>query len=282
MGTSMKISALFVAITLAACGGSGDAASANAPVTAASAPVTAPVSVPAPAPAPAPAPPATGACSADRLGTARTLTLKREAAAYGKLQYAPLALAKGEVVLTFDDGPRPETIAKVLDALAGQCVLGTFFMTGRNMADYPALAREVVSKGHAAALHSFNHPHLSQMTAADQLADFEQGIQAYSSALGSAPAAYRFPFLEDTPTMLNALKTKNMTAVSADIGIDDWYPNDMSKEELVRRLLQRLEAPGGGIILLHDANGPTADALPALLQALKDKGYKAVHVRWEE
>jgi hypothetical protein len=33
---------------------------------------------------------------------------------------------------------------------------------------------------------------------------------------------------------------------------------------------------------MHDANGPTADALPAMLKALKDNGYKVVHVRWEQ
>jgi peptidoglycan/xylan/chitin deacetylase (PgdA/CDA1 family) len=145
-------------------------------------------------------------CSADRLGTFRTLTLKREAAAYGRTQHAPLPLAKGEVVLTFDDGPRPETMAKVLDALADQCVRASFFMTGRNLTQHPALARQAASRGHSTGLHSFDHPHLSQLAPADQLKDLERGVNAYTAALGHAPAAYRFPFLEETPTMLAALK----------------------------------------------------------------------------
>ena len=41
-------------------------------------------------------------------------------------------------------------------------------------------------------------------------------------------------------------------------------------------------ASGRGIILMHDANGPTVKALPSLLRLLKDKGYKVVHLEWEK
>jgi len=49
----------------------------------------------------------------------------------------------------------------------------------------------------------------------------------------------------------------------------------------VGRLVERLRQTGGGIVLMHDANGPTAEALPELLQAIRDNGYKVVHLRWE-
>lgn len=69
-------------------------------------------------------------CGPDVLGTSRTLVLKREAAAYGTAQHPPLPLEPGEVVITFDDGPRPESTPAVLDALRRQCVQATFFMLG--------------------------------------------------------------------------------------------------------------------------------------------------------
>lgn len=221
------------------------------------------------------------ACAPDALGTARTLTLKREFAGYGSVQYGKLPLAQGEVALTFDDGPRPETLPRVLAALQAECVQATFFMTGANLAQSPELARRVVAQGHTAALHSYSHPFLPEMTAADQLADLEKGIQAYHDALGGTPPAYRFPYLQQTPVMLDALKAKQMMVASIDVGIDDYAPNDMSSAALVNRLVSRLEGAGGGIVLMHDANGPTADALPALLQALKAHGYKVVQLRWE-
>lgn len=260
------IAFLALALSLGACGGPGALVRAT-PVASAS-----PAQVSAPA----------AACPADRLGTSRTLTLKREYAAYGTVQHAPLPLAKGEVVLTFDDGPRPETTPRVLDALADQCVRATFFMVGQNLVANPELGRMVASKGHATASHSFRHPQLGQLTPEEQLKDLEQGIQAYAAAFGSTPPAYRFPFLGETPTVLDALKAKHMTVMSVDLGIDDWAPNDMSTDAMVRRLMDNLDAKGGGIILMHDANGPTGDALPAMLKAIRDKGYKVVHVRWQD
>ncbi|KRB92415.1 polysaccharide deacetylase family protein [Duganella sp. Root198D2] len=95
---------------------------------------------------------AAGACGPDALGTSRVLTLKHEYAAYGTVQYGPLPLQIGEVVLTFDDGPLPETLDRVLQALEAQCAKATFFMTGANLAKYPELGQRVVRAGHTPAL----------------------------------------------------------------------------------------------------------------------------------
>lgn len=224
---------------------------------------------------------AASACNPDALGTSRILTLKREYAAYGTAQHGPLALQKGEVVLTFDDGPRPETLDRVLQALAAQCVKATFFMTGANLEQYPELGLSVVRAGHTPALHSFAHPSLKSMTVAAQLADLGQGMQAFARVFGGTPAAYRFPFLEETPAILAALKDSKITVASVDVGIDDYSPNDMRSAALVKRLVERLYASGGGIVLMHDANEATVEALPALLAAIRDNGYKVVQLRWE-
>ncbi|MGW8392651.1 polysaccharide deacetylase family protein [Pseudoduganella sp. HUAS MS19] len=221
------------------------------------------------------------ACPQEALGTSRVLTLKREYAAYGTVQHGPLPLKKGEVVLTFDDGPAPDTLDRVLQALEAQCAKATFFMTGANLARYPELGQRVAQAGHTPALHSFAHPQLKSMTEAAQLADLERGILAYAGVFGHAPPAYRFPFLEETPAILASLKERKITVASVDLGIDDYHPNDMRSSALVGRLVQRLHATGGGIVLMHDANGATAEALPALLAAIRDNGYKVVHLRWE-
>jgi peptidoglycan/xylan/chitin deacetylase (PgdA/CDA1 family) len=228
------------------------------------------------------APLAAMACPADSLGTSRTLTLKREFAAYGKVQHGPLPLQKREVVLTFDDGPVPGLIERVLDTLAAQCVQATFFMTGANLARHPELGKRVVQAGHTPGLHSFAHPSLKAMPPAEQLADLEKGTQAFATVFGGPPPAYRFPFLEETAPILAALKEKNVTVASVDLGIDDYLPNDMRTAALVERLVTRLGQTGGGIILMHDANLATVEALPELLKAIKANGYKVVHLRWED
>lgn len=221
------------------------------------------------------------ACGPDALGTARTLTLKREHAGYGTEQYGPLPLHKGEVVLTFDDGPNPDTIGRVLDTLARHCVKATFFMTGANLARHPELGRRVAAAGHTPALHSYSHSHLQSMPVAAQLGDLEKGLGVFAEVFGAPPAAYRFPFLAEAPATIAALRDRRITVASTDLGILDYAPNDMRPDTLAARLAQQLERSGGGILLMHDANGPTADALPLLLKTIKDKGYKVVHLQWE-
>lgn len=220
-------------------------------------------------------------CGPDKLNTERTLLLKREGAAYGTNQHTALPLADKEVVLTFDDGPSPDNTPLVLKALADQCAKATFFMEGRNLRQSPELARRVVAEGHSAGIHSDTHPHLASLPADQQLADLASSRAAYKAVFGVETPAYRFPFLEETTTMLAALKQANITVASIDLAINDWIPEDTT-DILAKRLNESLDKAGRGIILMHDANGPTAKALPTLLQVLKDKGYKVVHLEWEK
>lgn len=220
-------------------------------------------------------------CSADALGTSRTLTLKREAGAWGTAQHAALpGLAPGEVVLTFDDGPRPESTPLVLKALADQCVKATFFMNGEPMSRQPALARQVRDAGHTVGMHGYRHDNFPQQPAEDQARDLKAMVAAYVDALGVQPAAYRFPFLAESPVLMKALAASGITVMSVDAGAEDWLP-DQTPQMLADKLLGQLAKSGGGIVLLHDAQDQTARALPFLLQTLKAKGFKVVHLLWE-
>jgi peptidoglycan/xylan/chitin deacetylase (PgdA/CDA1 family) len=220
-------------------------------------------------------------CGPEVLGTSRMLTLKREAATWGTVQHAALpTLAPKEVVLTFDDGPRPESTPLVLKALAEQCVQASFFMNGEPLQQHAALARQVRDAGHTVGMHGYRHEHFSQLPPAAQAADLEAMMATYRAALGAEPAAYRFPFLEETPTLLASLKERGLTVMSVDAGAEDWLP-DQTPQMLADKLLGQLAKSGGGIVLLHDALDQTAKALPFLLQTLKSSGYRAVHLRWQ-
>jgi peptidoglycan/xylan/chitin deacetylase (PgdA/CDA1 family) len=220
-------------------------------------------------------------CGPGALGTERTITLKREGASYGAHQHTALPLDKGEVVLTFDDGPSAQNTPLVLKALADQCARATFFMEGRHLRQAPELARRVVGEGHSAGIHSDTHPHMTALSAEQQLDDLKRSRAAYQAVFGVETPAYRFPFLEETPTLLDALRSADITVASIDLGINDWIPEDTT-EVLAQRLRASLDKAGRGIILMHDANGPTAKALPTLLEVLKEKGYKVVHLEWEK
>jgi hypothetical protein len=64
---------------------------------------------------------------------------------------------------------------------------------------------------------------------------------------------------------------------SADLVADDWFRH-ISAQTIVQRALQRLDAKGRGILLLHDIHPATAMALPTLLKELKAHGFHVVQV----
>jgi hypothetical protein len=52
----------------------------------------------------------------------------------------------------------------------------------------------------------------------------------------------------------------------------------MKPQQVIARAISRLEKRGNGILLLHDIHKVTAEALPGLLEALKEKGFRIVQM----
>ena len=50
-------------------------------------------------------------------------------------------------------------------------------------------------------------------------------------------------------------------------------------EDVIKSVMTKLERKGKGIILMHDFQRATTKAMPDLLNELKAKGYKVVHMK---
>lgn len=226
------------------------------------------------------APSAYAACGPEALGTARVLRLNPEAGArYGLKSYPEtLPLMKGEVVLTFDDGPLPGPTDKILASLADECVRATFFLIGRNAKAAPGLVKRIAAAGHTLANHSMTHPWtMRDMPQEAAWQNIIEGRAAIEEAAGAKIAPFfRFPGFADTPALLDALSRDTIAVFGADLWASDW--NVMTPEAQLQLVLGRLDRAGRGIILFHDTKAQTAAMLPAFLRALKQRGYKVVHV----
>ena len=184
-----------------------------------------------------------------------------------------------EVVLTFDDGPQKFSTEMVLAALAEQCTKATFFSIGKMALGYPEIIREVAKAGHTIGTHTWSHQPLAKLKTPEEGKDeIERGISAVRRAVGGPVAPFfRFPTLVDTPAAVSYLGTRNIAMFSTDIDSFDFKPQPA--ENIVKVVLAKLEKNGKGIVLMHDIHKTTAKALPMLLVALKDKGYKIVHLK---
>src|ERR1700675_1574463 len=218
----------------------------------------------------------------DALGTSRTLVVDpREHPRIGTMQYAQtLPLEDHEVVLTFDDGPLPRNSNQILQILADQCVKATFFTIGQQANANPEGVRRVRDAGHTVATHTQNHPLNMQRLPIDRaIKEIDDGIASVTAALGdgTAPAPFfRIPGLARADATEAYAASKGIQVWSADFPADDW--RHVSPQRVYDLAIQRLEAHGKGILLLHDIQARTVAALPRILHELKARGYRIVHV----
>jgi peptidoglycan/xylan/chitin deacetylase (PgdA/CDA1 family) len=225
-------------------------------------------------------------CSPKTLGVSRTLPIGTDGGLQVGLKTYPqsLALEDHEIVLTFDDGPAPQTTAAILDTLAKECVKATFFIVGRNAEAMPALVKREIAEGHTVGHHSYSHPAVTLRQLNEQAAREEilKGIAAddkaaYGTAVGAPKVPFfRFPGFADTPQLVEWLAARNIAVFGADLWASDWL--DLTPEEELALVLDRLDRERRGVLLLHDTKHQTAAMLPDLLRELKQRGYKIVHI----
>jgi peptidoglycan/xylan/chitin deacetylase (PgdA/CDA1 family) len=236
-----------------------------------------------PAKLPAPIEPRPVACAnPDALGVSRVVEIDTTGGpGFGFEHFKQLDfLADKEVVLTFDDGPWPGNTPAVLKALADQCTKGLFFPIGKHATYHPEILKQVAAAGHTIGAHTWSHANLNSKKITDQQAkdEIEKGFSAVKLALGAAPSPFfRFPELQHGPASVTYLGTRNVAIFSCDLDSFDFRKNS-SADKVVSTVMGKLNKLGKGIILMHDFQKHTADALPELLRQLKAGGYKVVQI----
>jgi peptidoglycan/xylan/chitin deacetylase (PgdA/CDA1 family) len=183
-----------------------------------------------------------------------------------------------EIVLTFDDGPWPGNTERVLKALAENCTKAIFFPIGKHAGYHPEILKEVAKAGHTIGSHTWSHKDLSKLSSDEAKAEIEKGIAAVSIALGNQPVGpfFRFPALRHPPDMVKYVGTRNIAIFSTDMDSFDFKMR--RPEQVVASVMKKLEKHGKGIILMHDFQHATSEAVPELFKKLKAGGYKVVQV----
>jgi peptidoglycan/xylan/chitin deacetylase (PgdA/CDA1 family) len=196
---------------------------------------------------------------------------------YGE-QYPPRPLLdKGEVVLTFDDGPHPEFTRQILDALAAQCTKATFFQVGRMLKNFPDMARQVQAEGHTVGTHTYTHRNLGGASNVQAEQQIESTFNLAEATLpGGVAPFFRFPYLSDPKRMRDYLAKRNIAVFGIDVDSFDWRVR--TPEKVMHNVFSTLDKKGSGIILFHDIHANTAKAIPEVLAELKARGYKVVHI----
>src|SRR5450759_44729 len=230
----------------------------------------------------APSPTKTSCSNPDALGIGRVVEIDTTGGpGFGFEHFKQLDFLRDkEVVLTFDDGPWLNNTPAVLKALADQCTTGIFFPIGKHATYYPEILKQVAAAGHTIGAHTWSHANLNNKKLSEQQRkdEIEKGFSAVKWALGTAPSPFfRFPALQHPREMVSYLGERNVAIFSCDLDSFDFKSS--KPQQVIDTVFKKLDKLGKGIILMHDFQKQTAEALPELLRKLKAGGYKVVQMK---
>jgi peptidoglycan/xylan/chitin deacetylase (PgdA/CDA1 family) len=169
------------------------------------------------------------------------------------------------VALTFDDGPdamTPEYIA----VLRRHAARATFFVLGENCEKYPEHVEALRLSGHELAGHGFSHRRFPELSAQELTIELRR-----TSRLLPQSHWVRPPQGRTTLTSLVRCARAGYSTVLWSLDSDDWTLREPA--QVAERIAR---ARPGEIILLHEGQRWTLDALPQALDLLGRAGYSFV------
>ncbi|MEQ8436937.1 MAG: polysaccharide deacetylase family protein [Ilumatobacter fluminis] len=181
--------------------------------------------------------------------------------------------ARGEIHLTFDDGPTPAYTDEILELLDRYDAEAVFFPIGEQVEPNAALLERAVDDGHRLGNHTWAHDRLADLTAWEFDAAVGRTQIAVGRATGTVPTCLRPPegVIDDAAADMAAAEGLSVELWTLDPL--DWQTDDA--DAIARRVIDG--AADGAVVLLHDGGGdrdPTVDALGTILRDLSRDGYR--------
>lgn len=176
------------------------------------------------------------------------------------------------IALTFDDGPNTVTTPQVLDILAENGIVASFFLIAQNITPESAqVARRAFDMGCEINNHSVTHSHMSQMSPAQIREEIERCSRQIVAITGRPPQFFRPPYIDVSDTLFGAA---DLTFICG-VGCEDWVPQVTARQRIDRIMSS---AKDGDILLLHDmaGNDNTVEAIRVVIPALKERGFQFV------
>jgi peptidoglycan-N-acetylglucosamine deacetylase len=183
------------------------------------------------------------------------------------------AVARGEVCLTFDDGPNPEVTPGILEMLDRYQAKASFFCVGERAQAHPELVLEISRRGHSVENHSYRHSSAFALLGISRLRrEIESAQAAVTAITGRRPAFFRAPAGFRSPLLDFVLAMAGLRYVSWTRRGFDAISTD--PQRVLARLTLGLAA--GDVLLLHDSAPVSLVVLPGLLDALAARGLRSV------
>ncbi len=196
---------------------------------------------------------------------------------------------RGVVYMTFDDGPCKNT-ERVLEILEKYGIKATFFLVGKNIANFPDATRAISDAGHAIGCHSVTHGYTEIYKGYTFMrSDIEEWETIIGGVLGEIPSErlYRFPGGSTCSAIVkgrfdllhSAVHDMGYRAFDWTFGNNDRWDGGRREGQSVEDYLKesvKVSLVLGGkphILLMHETAGATVDTLEWTIEYLLGEGY---------
>lgn len=210
-----------------------------------------------------------------RMGAAVCLAAMAALAIGGHGTAEPTAAIVNEngpvIALTFDDGPYPKVTGHILDVLEKNGVCATFFVLGSRIEGHEDMLTRMDELGCEIGNHSFSHADLTRLSKADcqrELSDTDAEIRRVT---GHEASVVRPPYGYYNKTVMSAAERP---LILWTVDTNDW--RGKAPGEIADYVIQ--QAKEGSVILMHDQQTQTADAMEMIIPTLIEEGFRFVTV----
>ena len=200
--------------------------------------------------------------------TAETASTKKQLPVYSVNTNEP------NVALTINCAWNADDIDLILQTLEKHQIKVTFFMVGDWIEKNEDAAKKIYNAGHELANHSYNHPHVNNLSYDQNVEQIKKCSELIQKITGNPSTLYRGPYGEYNDTVLQAAKDNKHITIQWSIDSLDY--NSLTGEQMWERIEPKLE--NGSIILMHNGTENTATSLDMLITKIKEKGYNIVKV----
>lgn len=180
----------------------------------------------------------------------------------------------GRMALTFDDGPTGLTEG-YLEVLARFDARATFFVIGELCARRPDLVMKITEAGHEVAGHGYTHRCFPSLSAAE----LDSELRLTAALLPSSAdrrLLVRPPHGAVSPRSMFVCTRAGFTTALWSFDSCDWRTN--RADEVVAAFGDEKASKSGAIVLLHEGQSWTLEALPLILGKLGKDHHELVTV----
>lgn len=178
------------------------------------------------------------------------------------------------VNVSFDAAWGNEQTQDLLNILAEHDVKSTFFLVGFWAEKYPESVKAIFEAGHDVGNHSDTHPHMPKLTPEKIKQEIEECNTKIERVTGARPTLFRPPYGDYDNKLVEAIEEAKMYCIQWDVDSLDW--KDPTADQMVDRIRKKVKP--GSLILMHNGAKNTPEALPKIIKALKEDGYRFVPI----